>query len=194
MALLKVITVLATITIAATETIDSYRQIPSKFLEVPDYATQNGGDAPQLSLTLQIPREEDPIPFDTYIVPSTDLRAPEDYSFQGQDAYYPAPSQDLQVPSAQAWNPENDPALLYELPIEITKEILPTNQHPKKYDKAVFDKVKPVSHKPKEEVVLVPIKVQDYINKQKQQDKAILNFAKLENQKLIKAEKAQQAV
>lgn len=175
-------------------TAQNYDQIPSKILQVPEYISESSNTPPQISLSLEIPKQDAPAPFDSY-APSDELRAPNNYEVPTGNFYeVPVPSQDLEVPAADQWNPSNDPTLFYELPIEITKEVIPTNLHPKKYNKQVFEKVKPFSSQPKEEVLLVPVKIKDLIQKQKQQDKTILNFVKAENQKQVQAEKAQQAV
>lgn len=47
------------------------------------------------------------------------------------------PAEELQVPSLEKWNPNNDPNLYY--PIDI-----PTNLYPKKYNKDLTKKNKPI--------------------------------------------------
>jgi len=163
---------------------------PSRYLEVPqfDSAAADSDEAPIINLNLQVPKEDAAQLFNSY------APVQNEQNYYNNDRYdIPVPSEYLQVPNQQ-WNPNDDPALLYELPVEITKQVLPTNIHPKKYDKNVFGKIKPLSSKPKEEIVLVPITVEDYLQKQKQQDKVVNNFAKTENQKTLTQKQTQQAV
>lgn len=155
---------------------------------------------PSLPINLELPREEAPdVPFyspepDTY----TMVKAPS-VTYFGNPAVdynspYPVPSQDLQLPSMEPWNPNHDPKFYYEFPPVVTKQELPTNIHPKKYNKDVYQKQKPLSSRPKQEISLVPISEQEYINKQRNINKVLLNLAKVQNQKLVESEKPQQAV
>ncbi|KAB0798740.1 hypothetical protein PPYR_06620 [Photinus pyralis] len=117
-------------------------------------------------------------------------------SFFGPSANYdyPVPSEDLQLPSLEPWNPNNDPKFYYELPAIITKQQQPTNLYPKKYNADVYDKEKPLSARPKQEILLTPITKEDYLNKQKDYDKVVLNLEKVQNQKAVTNEKLQQAI
>jgi len=156
---------------------------------------------PSLPINLELPREEAPnVPFYTpepgtiTILKAPALNyfanpAPAEYNGQ-----YPVPSQDLQLPSVEPWNPNNDPKFYYELPPVVTKQELPTNIYPKKYNKDVYEKEKPLNSKPKQEISLVPISEQDYVNKQRNINKVLLNLAKVQNQKHIEAEKSQPTV
>ncbi|CAH2015895.1 unnamed protein product [Acanthoscelides obtectus] len=147
----------------------------------------------QLPLQLQVPREQNSMPFITpqdqlYVPePATDLRAPTE---GGQPNYYqqvPVPAQELVAPSEVEWNPNNDPKLYYEVPAVLTRQEQPTKQFPKKYNSDIHTKNKPYSLRPKQELVLEPINERQYQQKQNQLQKTYDRLAKKENQKLIKA-------
>ncbi|KAF5288570.1 hypothetical protein FQA39_LY15349 [Lamprigera yunnana] len=142
-------------------------------------------DAPSLSLDYELPREEAQ-PFfndNRQQLPS--------YNNYLKTPNYPVPSQELQVPSVEPWNPNNDPKFYYELPSIITKQETPTNFFPKKYNEDVHDKSKPFANKPKQEISLSPISEDDFLIKQKSLNKVISNLAKSQNRKLIETEKVQ---
>lgn len=122
------------------------------------------------------------------------LEVPRSYFGPSVNYDYPVPSEDLQLPSLEPWNPNNDPKFYYELPAIITKQQQPTNQYPKKYNADVYDKEKPLSARPKQEILLTPITKEDYLNKQKDFDKVVLNLEKVQNQKAVTNEKLQQAI
>ncbi|CAH2015896.1 unnamed protein product [Acanthoscelides obtectus] len=154
----------------------------------------------QLPLQLQVPREQNSMPFITpqdqlYVPePATDLRAPTE---GGQPNYYqqvPVPAQELVAPSEVEWNPNNDPKLYYEVPAVLTRQEQPTKQFPKKYNSDIHTKNKPYSLRPKQELVLEPINERQYQQKQNQLQKTYDRLAKKENQKLIKASQAEQAL
>ncbi|KAK4879225.1 hypothetical protein RN001_007371 [Aquatica leii] len=147
--------------------------------------------APPLPLNLELPKEEEPQPF---YAPNTEQLPPYNYVPASPNFQYPVPSQELQLPSIEPWNPNNDPKLYYELPPIITKQELPTNAYPKKYSQAVHDKDKPFSSKPKQEITLSPISEEDYLNKQKNINKVLSNLAKVQNKKVVEAEKTQSTV
>lgn len=160
-------------------------------LQSPD---ATGLPAPSLPLNLELPKEERGIPFYTPEEDSlTLLKAPSASAFLPPAAdfnpQYPVPSQELQLPSLEPWNPNNDPKLYYELPAAVTKYEEPTNVYPKKYNKLVHEKDKPLGGRPKQEVNLIPISEQEYQNKQKNINKVLSNLAKAENQKLVETEK-----
>lgn len=137
---------------------------------------------------MELPKEEPSnVPFYNP-EPSSYLKAPEEYIIPVDNYHeYPVPAQDLQVPPVGQWNPNNDPNLYFEVVSSKSEE--PTDLYPKKYNKEVHDKIKPVAGKPKEEITLVPISEKEFINKQNQLDKTLYNLAKKSNQKLIQAEK-----
>ncbi|XP_017773238.1 PREDICTED: uncharacterized protein LOC108560275 [Nicrophorus vespilloides] len=99
-------------------------RVPSKDLQTPEYV---------LSAKLQLPKEEDPPVFDSYLpIPN-----------EGEDG------DELAPPNAEAWNPNKDPNLYYG-----TEENTATNVYPKKYNKDVVEKIKPLLAKPKDEEIL----------------------------------------
>lgn len=144
---------------------------------------------------LELPRfESAAVPFYSP-EPSTDLRAPS-FSDNSQPNYYqvPIPAQELVAPIETAWNPNNDPKFYYEVPAILSKQELPTNSFPKKYNKQIHSKEKPFSSKPKQEIALEPIYEQAYIRKQKELHKLMDKLAKEENRKQLiqqQAEKVQ---
>ncbi|KAK5645835.1 hypothetical protein RI129_004299 [Pyrocoelia pectoralis] len=113
------------------------------------------------------------------LLPST-LDLPRSYFNPNVNYDYPVPSEDLQLPSLEPWNPNNDPKFYYELPAILTRQQQPTNIYPKKFNSDVHDKEKPFSSKPKQELVLTPITKEDYLNKQKDFDKVLLNMEKVQ--------------
>lgn len=157
---------------------DTYEQAPVDSYELP----------PQLPLTFELPREEPAsVPFYSP-EPSTDLRAPQ-YVANVPDYYQsPIPSQELVAPVETQWNPNNDPKFYYEVPALLTKQQLPTNAYPKKYNKDLHSKEKPYSSKPKTEITLEPINEAEYILKQKDLHKSFEKLAKKENQKQIQVQ------
>ncbi|KAF2905926.1 hypothetical protein ILUMI_00255 [Ignelater luminosus] len=177
--------------------IDDVQTPPSllTILQSPDVS--NG--ASSLPVNLELPREEPAeIPFYTP-EPGTlaILKAPLPYYPSPSAEYnsdYPVPSQELQAPAAEPWNPDNDPKFYYELPPIVSKQEIPTNLYPKKYNKDVYEKQKPLYGRPKQEINLIPISEKDYANKQKNINKVLLNLAKVQNQKLVESEKTQQTV
>lgn len=104
---------------------------------------------------------------------------------------YSVPSRELQAPSVEAWNPNNDPKYYYELPALLTKQDTPTNIYPKKFSKELYEKQKPLSSKPKQEIVLIPISEEEVEAKEKNVGKVLLNLAKIQNQKKLQSEKVQ---
>ncbi|KAF5273645.1 hypothetical protein FQR65_LT04645 [Abscondita terminalis] len=142
--------------------------------------------APSIPLHLELPKEKEPEPF---YAPNTQQLPPYNYVPPSANFQYPVPSQELQLPSLEPWNPNNDPKLYYELPPIITKQELPTNAYPKKYNQDVHEKEKPFSGKPKHEISLAPITEEDYISKQKNINKVLANLAKAQNKKAVEAEK-----
>ncbi|KAL1498359.1 hypothetical protein ABEB36_009171 [Hypothenemus hampei] len=145
----------------------------------------------QLPLNIQLPRLEAPtVPF-YQPQPSSYLSAPQILPNPPtlQNFYQvPIPSEFLTAPTEGSWNPNNDPALYYELPASLTKEVLPTSQFPKKFNKDVHLKNKPFSLLPKQEIALEPINESQFIQKQKDLFKTIEKLNKKENQKSIKQE------
>ncbi|XP_066248347.1 uncharacterized protein [Euwallacea similis] len=139
----------------------------------------------QLSIRIQLPKEEPSLPF-YQGQPSPYLSAP-----QILPDYYrvPVPSEFLIAPTEGSWNPYNDPTLYYELPASITKEVLPTNQFPKKFNKDIHLKGKPISTVPKQEIALEPINESQYIQKNKELYKTVQQLNKKENQKNVVKEK-----
>ncbi|XP_066138179.1 uncharacterized protein [Euwallacea fornicatus] len=139
----------------------------------------------QLPMTIQLPKEETSLPF-----------------YQGQPPPYlsasqilpnyyqvPVPSEFLIAPTEGSWNPYNDPTLYYELPASITKEVLPTNQFPKKFNKDIHLKGKPISTVPKQEITLEPIDESQYIQKNKELYKTMQQLNKKENQRNVEKKK-----
>lgn len=130
--------------------------------------------------------EENPILF--YAPePETFLKAPRESSAT-YDYISPIPNQDLVAPADTLWNPENNPKFYYEVPTIISKQELPTQEFPKKYNKVVHEKNKPISSKPKQEVIFETIPVKQHEERQIELEKAYEKLAKKENQKLIKVE------
>ncbi|CAH1104436.1 unnamed protein product [Psylliodes chrysocephalus] len=138
-----------------------------------------------LPLSLELPKvEENPILF--YAPePETFLKAPRESSAT-YDYISPIPNQDLVAPADTLWNPENNPKFYYEVPTIISKQELPTQEFPKKYNKVVHEKNKPISSKPKQEVIFETIPVKQHEERQIELEKAYEKLAKKENQKLIK--------
>ncbi|CAH0557509.1 unnamed protein product [Brassicogethes aeneus] len=154
----------------------SFEQVQSDSYELP----------PQLPLSLELPREGvATVPFFSP-EPSTDLRAP--VYEENQPDYYksPIPSQSLVAPVETEWNPNHDPKFYFEVPALVTRQQLPTNQFPKKYNKELHTKEKPFSSKPKQEIILQAINEAEYITKQKNLHKTFDKLAKKENQRQIK--------
>lgn len=143
----------------------------------------------QMPLTIQLPREEPSLPFYS-VQPSPYLSVPQVLPNPQPNFYQvPVPSEYLTAPTEGSWNPNNDPALYFELPPSITKESLPTKQFPKKFNKDVHLKIKPYSFVPKQEIVLEPINENQYIQKQKDLFKTVQELNKKENQKIVEKEK-----
>lgn len=162
--------------------------IPSYALNPPSYESSY-----QIPTDLQLPKtEQSGIPFYPAEL-STVLKAPQ---YSPEPTYYevPIPSQDLIAPIQNAWNPNNDPSYFYEVPVVLTKQELPTNGFPKKYNKEIHSKTKPFSSKPKQEITLYPIEEKEVARKQKNLNKVFDSLAKKENQKRIQEQQSQQAV
>lgn len=123
---------------------------------------------PELALTLQLPKEEAPVPF--YNVeeqPNTELKAPQ------APIDYPVPPVELMAPKELIWNPDNNPDYYYE-------SIQPQQiQYPKKYVKELYEKDKPssINYKP-----LDLTKV----------EKILYNLSKSENRAQLQKEKKQE--
>lgn len=127
----------------------------------------------------------------------TILAQAQDNPTQDTDTYYAdlpsLPAQDLTPPlSVLQWNPENDPTLYFQLPVELTREAVPTNVHPKKYHKVLVEKTKPVNSRPKEEISLIPVSEDELIRAEKQLQKTAYNQAKVEHQRKLQYEREQQ--
>lgn len=169
------------------------KYVPGASLTLPSTAATPPAAAPAVpsyaALTQQqLPKLQAPAAFYNP-QPSTVLTPPQQYSVPNSNFYdVPVPSQELQVPSQMQWNPDNDPRFYYNPSPAPVKEELPTNLHPKKFDKQIHATAKPY------------VKAKDsgsYQNanqydsyKQKKIEKTKQNLAKHENQKRVKAEKA----
>lgn len=131
------------------------------------------------SLTeFQPPRPDAPRPF--FIEePSEELRAPTKEAAvftYDQEAYPPIPAEELQLPSVEKWNPNDDPNLYY--PTEI-----PTKLYPKKFNKDVGK----VALKTK--AILTD---EELAEKKRIVDKVLLSLAKQENKKRLEKERLEQ--
>lgn len=162
---------------------------PTEILQIPsDYSPDSTVQPPHAPKTiLELPREESPsVPFYSP-EPSTELKAPTDYFIYPEQVFqiYPAsPSEDLQPPSQVDWNPSNDPKLFFEIPIILnTPANVPTNTHPKKFNKNIEKKSKPYNLKPKTEIELIPISDKEFAQRQKSVDKLINQMSKQEYKK-----------
>lgn len=168
--------------------ISSYLPLIQKYVPGASLALPPGTEPSAIILTQQqLPKAQAPAPFYSP-QPSTVLKPPQGYSVPNNNYYnVPVPSQELQVPSQVAWNPDNDPRYYYNSPSNPVREDTPTNLHPKKYDKQLHATAKPY------------VKAKDagaYSNQQdgyklKTIEKTKQNLAKHENQKRVKAEKVQ---
>ncbi|CAG9771432.1 unnamed protein product [Ceutorhynchus assimilis] len=186
------------ITIAAliAQALSATLPVPKESAETPtenvetfdSYAVRNLPE--QLPLRIQLPREEPPsVPFYAD-QPEQYLRAPQLVANPQPNFYQvPVPSEYLTAPTEGAWNPNDDPTLYYELPASITRENIPTNEYPKKYNKDVHGKSKPLSLVPKHEIELEPINESQYIQKQKELYKTIQQLNKKQNLKDVAQEK-----
>ncbi|XP_050306988.1 uncharacterized protein LOC126743807 [Anthonomus grandis grandis] len=145
----------------------------------------------QLPLTIQLPKETPPASPFYPPQPAPYLTAPQYDSNEQPNLYrVPVPSEYLTAPTEDEWNPNNDPELFYyELPASITKNTIPTNLYPKKYNKEVHSKGKPLSAVPKKEIELEPINESELSQKQKDLYKTIDNISKKQNQRLVEQEK-----
>lgn len=189
------VVVVAIVSLASTATVPPPKSIDGSVTE--DYAPLESTTAPtdsyqvyqpQVPLTIQLPKIEiNPVPFYapepiTYLKPPSEIQEPDFYQV-------PIPAQELVAPVETEWNPSNDPTLYYEVPAVVTKQELPTNSYPKKYNQEIHTKSKPYSSKPKQEIVLEAIDEREYETKQKDLQKSFQQLAKKENQKQIDAEK-----
>lgn len=125
-----------------------------------------------LSTQFQPPRPDAPRPF--FIVePSDELKPPTKeavpFSYD-PSSYPPVPSEELQLPSEDKWNPNNDPYFYY--PTEI-----PTKLYPKKFNKELSKKTKPI------------LTDEELAAKQKFVEKVLLSLEKQENKKRLEQEK-----
>lgn len=184
------------VTIVATVTLAQSASVPNESAEKPtesnvetfdSYSVKNLPE--QLPLTIQLPREELGAPFYP-AQPVPYLKAPQFIPNTQSDNFYevPVPSEYLTAPTEGAWYPYKDPTLYYELPASITKENVPTNDYPKKYNKDIHAKSKPLSTLPKQELELEPINEAQYVLRQKELYKTIQKLNKKENQKNLEQE------
>ncbi|ENN81567.1 hypothetical protein YQE_02096, partial [Dendroctonus ponderosae] len=169
------VTVVAFATLAASAAVESAKAATPTESNVETFDSSAVQSLPeQLPLTIQLPRQESSIPF-FQPQPISYLSAPPAFTSNPQPNFYqvPIPSEFLTAPTQSLWNPNNDPTLYYELPPVITKENTPTNEFPKKFNKEVHSKGKPLSLLPKQEIALEPISESLFVQKQKDLYKTI---------------------
>lgn len=159
--------------------IPEYEQTQSSYSPVQQLPKEEDSvfDA-SLSSEFQPPKPDAPRPF--FIEePSDELKAPTRDAVvftYDPEAYPPVPAEELQVPSLEKWNPNNDPNFYY--PTEI-----PTNLYPKKYNKDLNK----IALKTK--AILTD---EELVQKQKYVDKVLLNLAKQENKRRLEKERLEQ--
>lgn len=115
--------------------------------------------------------------------PTDELRPPQENSPVSFLDVPVQPPTDLTAPSSNPWNPENNPIFFYELPASLTRLANPTRTFPKKFNKEIHSKDKPLSSNPKIEIELVPVELRELVEKQKDLNKKLDHLAKIENQK-----------
>lgn len=163
---------------------------PQPILTVPELI--RNVNVPKLSLDLELPRQEAPIPFyvqeDVDENENTKLNAPE------ISIDYPVPSDELTAPRELVWNPNNNPNYYFgsieqpQQPQQQQQQPLQQQQrYPKKYIKELHEKDKPSNYKnldlPKIEKILYNLsKNENRANLQK--ERQVINNKN--NEQLIK--------
>lgn len=183
MAVIAFVSLASTATVPTPELVDGSATEDFRPLE----SIAEPTDSYRVPLNIQLPKIEiNPVPFYapepiTYLKPPSENQEPNYYQV-------PIPAQELVAPVEAEWYP-NDPTLYYEVPALVTKQELPTNSYPKKYNEEIHSKSKPYSSKPKQEILLEAIDEREYETKQKDLQKSFQQLAKKENLKQIEAEK-----
>ncbi|XP_022918860.2 uncharacterized protein [Onthophagus taurus] len=144
---------------------------------------QQNRDRPQpipIYYTLQLPKLQDPVPFYNPEI-SSNLQPPNNYNNVPVVFYeYPTPSQELQPPNPELWNPNNEETYYYPSDLDVEQ---PTNSHPKKYNKDVHEKLKLSNPKGPE------LSRTNNFDDLEQRRKTFERFSKAENKKQIEEEK-----